>query len=111
MEHGPQSIEKDLEEPETDERDQIENPTKSNMRKIQELRADENLVDADTDLEYDHVHDIKEAENTINKDLTTVIAENSQDKKLMTKKKIIICILSTNIIGRPYCYWYIVENY
>ena len=34
----------DLEESETDERDQIENSTKLNMSNIQELQQDDNIV-------------------------------------------------------------------
>ena len=46
------------------------------MRKIQELRADDNLVYTDTKLENGPVSDTKKVENKINKDLTPVIVEN-----------------------------------
>ena len=42
-----------LEESETDESDQIENPIKLNMSNIQEPREDENIEDADTDIDQD----------------------------------------------------------
>ena len=51
------------------------------MSEIQELREDNDIMDTDTDIEHGYVHDTKEVENTINKYLTTVIAENKQDKK------------------------------
>ena len=82
MEHGPQSIEKDLEEPETDERYQIENPTKSNMSKIQEPRGDEDIVDTDAEPEHVPVHDTKEVEISININIPTVIADNRQDREV-----------------------------
>ena len=41
-----------LEESETDERDQIENRTKLNMRNVHEPRENENLEDTDIDMEY-----------------------------------------------------------
>ena len=44
------------------------------MRKIQEPRGDEDLVDIDTNTEHGPVSDTKEMENIINKNLTTVIA-------------------------------------
>ena len=74
-----------LEESETDERDQIEIPTRLNMSNIQELMEDEDLVDTDTDLEHGPVHDTEKVENTINQNVNTMIAENRQDKKLMMK--------------------------
>ena len=62
-----QANEMNLESSETDERDQIENPTKSNMSKIQEPRGDGGLVDTDTELEHGSVHDIKEVGNKMKK--------------------------------------------
>ena len=72
-----------LEESETDERDQIENPTKLNMSNNQELRYYDNLVDTDTELEHGTVNDTEEVGKSINKNVTTVIAENEQDEKSM----------------------------
>ena len=51
------------------------------MSNNQELRVYEDLVDTDTDLEHGPVHDTEEVENKINKNVTTVIAENEQDRK------------------------------
>ena len=56
------------------------------MRKIQEPRGDDDLVDTDIDLEHGPVHDTKEVENTMNKNLTTVIAENKQGKEVNDEK-------------------------
>ena len=54
------------------------------MRKNQELREDDNLVDTDTDTELEHgpVHDTKEVRNIINKNITTAVSENRQGKKV-----------------------------
>ena len=86
LEHGTQENEMDSEESETNERDQIENPTKLNMCNIQELSEDEDLEDTDTDLEHGTVHDTKEVDKMINKNLTIVITENRQDKKVNDEK-------------------------
>ena len=86
LEHGTQENEMDSEESETNERDQIENPTKLNMCNIKELSEDEDLEDTDTDLEHGPVHDTKEADKMINKNLTIVITENRQDKKVNDEK-------------------------
>ena len=82
MEHDPQTIEKDLEESENDERHQIENKSIWNMRKIKEPRGDDDLVDTDTESENGPVRDTKEVANTINKNITILIADNKQDKEV-----------------------------
>ena len=58
------------------------------MRNIQEPREDDDFVDIDTGLEHGPVRETEKAEKTINKNLTIVIAENKQDKKLMMGKKL-----------------------
>ena len=50
------------------------------MRKIQEPRGDEYLLDTDTEQEHGPVNDTKDVENKINKNITTVIDDNRQDK-------------------------------
>ena len=50
------------------------------MSKVQEPRGDDNIVDTNFDPEHGHVRDTKRVANTINKNLTTVIADNRQDK-------------------------------
>ena len=57
----------DLEESETDERDQTENTPTFNKIGNQYTRENDDLVDTDTDLEHDTVHDTKDLENNINK--------------------------------------------
>ena len=52
------------------------------MRKIKEPRGDDDLVDTDTESENGPVRDTKEVANTINKNITTVIADNRQDKEV-----------------------------
>ena len=61
--------------------DHIENTTKLNMSNINEPREYDDLVDTDTDLEHGPVNDTEEVKNIINKNVSTVIAENEQDKK------------------------------
>ena len=46
---------------------------------------DDDLLDTDTYMEHVTVCDNEEVENKINKNLTTVIAENRQDKKVNYK--------------------------
>ena len=53
------------------------------MSNNQELREYDDLVDTDTDLEHGPVNDTEEVEKAINKNVTTVIAENEQDNKSM----------------------------
>ena len=55
------------------------------MRNVQELREDDNIVDTDTDLEHGSAHGTEEVEKIMNKKVTTGIAENRQDKNLMTR--------------------------
>ena len=52
------------------------------MRKIQEPRGDEYLLDTDTEQEHGPVNDTKDVENKINKNITTVIDDNRQDKQV-----------------------------
>ena len=56
------------------------------MSKVQEPRGDDNIVDTDNDPEHGTIHDTKEVENINNKNLTTVIAENRQDKEIDDEK-------------------------
>ena len=76
------------------------------MSKIQEPRGDDNIVDTDTELEHDPVHDTKEVENTIKIYITTVIYENIWDKEGNDEKIFECYSWITNIIERSYCYWY-----
>ena len=76
----------DLKESETYERGQIENPTKINMRNNQERRQENYIIDTDTELEHGLVHDNEELEKKINKNLTTVIAENKKDSEVLYEK-------------------------
>ena len=73
------------EEPETDERDKIENTTKLNLSKIQEPRGNDDLVDNDTDLEHVPVHDTKEVANKINKNLLLWLLITNKIKKWMIR--------------------------
>ena len=50
------------------------------MSNNQELRDYDDLVDTDTELEHGPVHETKEVENKINKNITTVNSENRQEK-------------------------------
>ena len=56
------------------------------MSKAQEPRGDDELVDTNTGLEHGPDHDTKDVENTINKNLTTVIDEKRQDKEVNDEK-------------------------
>ena len=56
------------------------------MSNIQKLREDDYIEDNDTDLEHGNVHDTKEAEKKINKNVTIVMTENRQDKKVNDEK-------------------------
>ena len=56
------------------------------MSNIQELREDEEIGYTDTDLEHGHVHDTKEVENMINKNVTVLNTKNRQDKKVNDEK-------------------------
>ena len=60
------------------------------MSNIQELREDEEIGYTDTDLEHGHVHDTKEVENMINKNVTVLNTKNRQDKKVNDEKQIIL---------------------
>ena len=53
------------------------------MSNNQELGYYDDLVDTDTELEHGTVNDTEEVEKSINKNVTTVIAENEQDEKSM----------------------------
>ena len=77
---------------ENDKRNQIENTTTVNMINTQECREDDYLVDTDTDLEHATVHDTEDVENTINKNLTTVIAETKQDDEVLDEKLIMMML-------------------
>ena len=54
---------------------------KLNTGEIKEPGSDDNIVDTDTETEHGLLHDTKEVEDKIPKDLTTVIAENRRDKR------------------------------
>ena len=75
---------------ETDERDQIENTTTFNKIDTQDIIEKGNLVDTDTELQHDTVHDTEEVELKINKNLTTVIAENKKDDEVIDEKIILM---------------------
>ena len=62
------------------------------MIDTQEYRENDYLVDNDTDLEHDNVHDTEEVENKTNKIITNVIAETKQDDEFLDKKLIMILL-------------------
>ena len=66
------------------------------MSNIKELREYDYLVDTDTELEHGPVHDNEEVLTTINENLTTVIAEDKQDKKVKCEKLILMMLLRHN---------------
>ena len=80
----------DLEKSDTDERYQIENPTKLNVNNIQELRECEDIEYNDTDLDHGPVHDTENAENMINKMLLLRLLKIDKIKKLMMKKWVLM---------------------
>ena len=71
---------------ETDKIYQIENATTFNSIDTKECREDNNLVDKNTDLEHNTVHDTKKKKNKSNKNLTTGIVENKQDDEVLDEK-------------------------
>ena len=75
------------------------------MSNNQELGYYDDLVDTDTELEHGTVNDTEEVEKAINKNVTTVIAENEQDEKSMIQNLFQCCGLCTNRTGRSYWYF------
>ena len=71
------------EESETDEGDQIENTQIFNRIDTQESIENDDIVDTDTDIEQDTVHNTEELENDTNKNLTNVIYENKKDDEVL----------------------------
>ena len=62
---------------------QIENTQMFNSINTQERRENDDLVDTDTELEYDTVHDTEELENNTNKNITNFISEAKQDVEVL----------------------------